>query len=204
MKKLILLILTMPLLALKCKKDEPPKFYIPLDPNFMAYCAFKQGSWWTYKDLNNGQKDSVYVSYYKTENVDSRNYDYDYERLTLHTISLEDTFYYNGSPFPKGEGSQWLLQENYNVSNGTYSEWRFYYVNILPANTPDYATVDKLDSLTLSSSGAVYYDIYKIENSDSYYYNWIKTEYYARNVGVIRRELFNGAVWELTNYYIQN
>jgi hypothetical protein len=65
-----------------------------------------------------------------------------------------------------------------------------------------YLYVEHLDTITIQ--GKLYKDIYFTDNPFQADHNPIKSEYYCRNIGVIKREYFDGTVWELTNYHHNN
>ncbi|MEO5643665.1 MAG: hypothetical protein ABIQ40_06495 [Bacteroidia bacterium] len=189
-----------------CHRDQPTEpIYTPLNAEFKAWCAYKPGSWWTYKEISSANRDSMWVSYYSEDKKHLPTENYYYYQLSMHVSSLNDSFethYYNGAPIYPDGNKQWNFGENYNINQGTLSEGRFYFTTTLPLSLQSYTTVIQLDSFDLSGSGDRYYTINKINNSVSAYSNWIKTEYYARNIGVIRREMFNGEIWEVENYNI--
>ncbi|CAN5877647.1 hypothetical protein BH11BAC7_BH11BAC7_15250 [soil metagenome] len=184
-----------------CHRDQPVEpVYTPLNAEFKAWCAYKPGSWWTYKELSSANRDSMWVNSYVEEAVDPP-HEEAYYRFWMRINSVNDSFgihYFMGAP--NNTRTQWALGENYSVAQGSSSESRFYYTISPPLSLQTYTTVTHLDSLSLTGSGDIYYTVVKISNSISAYGNWIKTEYYARNVGVIRREMFNGEIWEVENF----
>ncbi|CAN5877548.1 hypothetical protein BH11BAC7_BH11BAC7_15220 [soil metagenome] len=186
-----------------CRRPRPEPIYTPLNPEFKAWCSYKPGSWWTYKELASTNRDSMWVSYYSEEKDDGPDGFY-YYKLVIHISSANDSFgthWYYGEP-SHTDHSQLALVENYSFGQGTMSEGRFYFSINSPLVLPPGFTFTQLDSFVLSSSFDTYYNVTKITRQLPEYGNWIKTEYYARNIGVIRREMFNGEIWEVENFNI--
>src|SRR3989442_701901 len=66
--------------------------YDPLDPDFLSYFAFKEGSWWTYKEVGGTRTDSVYVSWYGIKNLKpDKWYGFYHQELGYELISRYDT-----------------------------------------------------------------------------------------------------------------
>jgi hypothetical protein len=207
-KQSTFLIVALPLLVLffsACRKPEPEPVYTPLDPEFKAWAAYKLGSWWMYKETNSGVQDSIWVTEYTEQKFDG-DYENNYWEFWMRIQSSIDSFglhHYNGKPSIFNDNFS-TLGEVYNYFNSGYQGiGRLYFPYTFPNELlPAGITITLLDSIVLSGSGDIYYNIYKITNAASEYGNWIKTEYWARNIGVVRREMFNGEIWELENYFI--
>jgi hypothetical protein len=186
-----------------CNKDEAPIVYIPLDTTFLSYCAFPVGSWWVYEEQNTGQRDSFYVAYYYTETMKNSDENLNYYELGYRITTLIDTFNFGARPWGDESGYRHKFTEYYNVNNGTLSADRFFYpISITDTVNYNLFLKNVLDTITINS--ILYTNIYVMANKSSVYNNKIKTEYYCKNVGVIKRELFNGEIWEIENYYIKN
>ncbi|CAN5877628.1 hypothetical protein BH11BAC7_BH11BAC7_15240 [soil metagenome] len=190
-----------------CHRDQPGEpIYTPLNPEFKEWCAYKQGSWWAYKELASSNKDSIWVNYYSEDKVHGPD-DFYFYRLVEHITSANDSFgthYYYADPGDPlyANPNEWALVENYNINQITLSQGRLYFATSGTLTIPPNMISTILDSFVLVSSGDIYYHVIQVTNSVSEYGNWIKTEYYARNVGVIRREMFNGEIWEVENFNI--
>jgi hypothetical protein len=193
-----------------CKKDNPEPAtieYVKLDTVFLSYFAFPNGSWWTYKEINTNKTDSIYISNYSIEKIHNTKDDKYYEMLYLTLNSKSETIHGSANPFyftsePK-DSMKYLYRELYYYGIN-YSAERFFYPTnprqkLRGSNTKLYT---KILYDTISIQGKLYRDVYQTYNDTSEYYNKIKSEYYCRNVGVIKREHFDGTTWELTNYHI--
>src|SRR5690606_21068852 len=59
------------------------------------------------------------------------------------------------------------------------------------------------DSLRIN--GSLYTDIYRMYNKSTHAQNDpVPVEYYARNIGVVKRVYASGRVWELKKYHLAN
>ena len=61
---------------------------------------------------------------------------------------------------------------------------------------------DRIDSLTIGNE--VFTKVKKFSKTRHTYNLIPEVTYYAPNVGLIRKELFNGDVWNLKEYFINN
>lgn len=191
--------------GISCNK-EPSKSLVKFDPVFLSYFAFPKGSWWTYKEINTGKTDSFYVDGFKIENFTNSDEDnYYYERLRYHLTGEKYVASGDARPNPNIKLNTLLYQyiERYHAAQFglDYDADRFIY----PSNENEtfnnsFYMLKNLDTITINST--LYKDVYVTNNSTQEYYNPIKSEYYCKNVGVIRRDFFDSTVWELTNYHI--
>ncbi|MEO5643666.1 MAG: hypothetical protein ABIQ40_06500 [Bacteroidia bacterium] len=190
-----------------CRRPRPEPIYKALSPELKAWCAYNQGTWWTYKELASNNRDSSWVNYY-SEDKSHGSDDFYFYLLVIYIASSNDSFgihHFYAEPFNPAyqNPDEWALVETYSLGQGNgYAAGRLYYTGAGALTLPPNMAVTKLDSFALVTSGDIYYNVIKTTNSISEYGNWIKTEYYARNIGVIRREMFNGEIWELENFNI--
>lgn len=191
----ILLLLSTPFLFDSCHKD-PNDGFIPLNKDFLSYFAFPQGSWWVYKEINSGETDSFYVNSYDVQNIDSKKENMKYKKLFYHLFSKNKQAY--GMTYHMDYITS-VYEEN-DLQNG--SATRFVYpVEDSKYINPDYqfSIPDHYDSLQIN--GIWYKDVYRTAYGAPYSNNIYKSEFYARNVGVIKRIYFDGTEWELVKYH---
>ncbi|CAN5877597.1 hypothetical protein BH11BAC7_BH11BAC7_15230 [soil metagenome] len=185
-----------------CRRPRPEPIYTPLNPELKAWCAYKQGTWWTYKELASTYRDSMWVNYYSEDKARGSD-DFYFYKMVEHITSSNDSFgthyYYAvpGNPSYQNPDQCALVENRSSIGYG-----RLYFVTAGALTLPPNMVVLNLDSFALSSSGDIYYNVIKTMNSISEYDNWIKSEYYVKNIGVIRREMFNGEIWEAENFNI--
>lgn len=199
-KSILYLGLILGLLSLQaeCGKNQPNKI-VRNDSVFLSYWCFPENSYWIYKDSINGELDTSIIT--ATNQYLNEGY-HDNTEWEFHVIShfnngLSKTQVGRPSEY---DGSQYFYSLDQTWSNG--SAIRFFY-------TKDNSTTDLenhlfqnyLDSIVVN--GRSYKDIYCMINIDNQGNDdTVRIEYYARNVGVIKRVYENGRVWELDKYYI--
>lgn len=122
--------------------------------------------------------------------------------FTMNIASIADSFgTHNYNAIATGDvHNTSLLSETYHWGNGYGNSERFYFPIDTTFQNPG-ISIQHFDSLQFSRTGIIYHDVIMYSNNSSVENNWIKTEYYAKNIGVIRREMFNGETWELQDYY---
>lgn len=189
-----------------CTKDEQP--LVKLDQDFLSYFAFPVGSWWKYKEIKTGERDSFYVNKYQIENFHDKEDSKYYELLSYQINTKTDTAYGWAKPFyttiTPNDSIKYRYIEIYKAGQARYlvDAVRFLYKIAPYQELPGagYLYVKHIDTLTIQ--GNHYKDIYLTDNPFQADHNPIKSEYYCRNIGVIKREYFDGSVWELTNYHL--
>ncbi len=182
------------------KKKNLPDYY--MDENFRSYVDFPKGSYWIYEEtLTGGKSDSIYLFEREYSTDRSGKYvDYNYDRIDLKFFRS----YYKDTMVAAGGGGE-------NTSLG------FHYTEDSPYNVQyfsgaggvksiydftGYKTTYK-DSLASYKVNAVDFKQVKVfEKQVKNYDRQPKIIYYAKNIGVIKKELFNGDVWELKKYFI--
>lgn len=180
------------------------------------FFLFKMGSWWVYEEETSLERDSVYV----TEYSNSSGYDFD-----MRTHSTLEDYNYHYWPFYAG-GNQSCSESNpvqgkclyINRSKGKTGEfvgedkcffvnyrngsWTYAYNNIYYEN-------NKISVSNISST----YSIGSLNFSETVIIHELNTRiegiqptnhYFAKNVGLIRKELLDSnQVWNLVSYHIE-
>lgn len=206
MKKEWLLLLCMVVtLFLSCKKDPPPeKTAYFMDEEFLDCTIFKPGSWWVYQKDTATPKDSVFVLKSELNNVAPDTADYSWQRSTVQYKSS----LYNDTITSFGE-----------LVESTFTYYSKQTRTSLPASEAlEFFSLKPVGYvLDLSPSLKLRYDTVTDALIDSIPYNNIKIFqnlanptnsklpkelWYVKNVGVVRKELFNGEIWFLLRYNI--
>ncbi len=212
--KLHLLLLALPCLSLQCKDDiwSDPKDVTRLSEEFKSYAYFKEGSWWVYKELGSGNLDSAYVTrsdilieHLKEKHGGPK----DYEKISINIVRAfkqdNDTVVIEGSPGlinSNINGILWQTIFKYGISGNTLF-WLPFDSSNRPANNDPYP-VEKRDSIKIQ--GKWYYNAFKAKHpkrQGSETNNLIKSDIYAKDVGLIRREFWDGRVKELIRYDVK-
>jgi hypothetical protein len=209
MKKILLFFLLVPFLfKCSCQKDKVyPTYYI--DQEFKDYCVFPVGSYWVYEDSASKAIDSISVflseiSIMKKNNKQS----YNSENFTLKTART----YTNDTTFAFGyhysfQGDCYVLNEGviFNYTRTDFAKFFSIKDTGYVLNSSECSILkheSNLDSIIINANK--YYNIKVFTNI--FFPNPPYAEenriFHSRKVGVIRRELHNGQVWNLIRYHI--
>ena len=206
MKKNWLCLLCIVLVVLiSCEKDPPPeKTSYFMDEEFLDHTIFKPGSWWVYEKDTMTPTDSVYVIKSEVTNMSHDSVDYNWQRSVMEFKSSLN----NDTITSLGD----LVEESFT-----------YYSKQKRSGNPSSEVLDFFSLkpvgyiLDLSGSLKMKYDTVRDVLVDSLPYTNVKIFqnlvtpsnpklprelWYAKNVGLVRKELFNGEVWNLTKYNV--
>jgi hypothetical protein len=211
MKKYIILISVILLLSANkgctpaCNKDELPTYL--MDENFKSYVDFPVGSYWIYQEISDNKLiDSVRIlkrMYYIDNSGKVAGFKYDlfdlrifssYSNIEMNGVGVAKFYINDGSTYtevPAISGSD--NTQFFSTQKGVGFE----------LSVSDGSKVLYKDSLLTYTVNNVSYPQVKVfENLIESYATQPRVIYYAKNVGVIRKELFNGQIWELQRYFI--
>lgn len=199
-KSILYLVLILGFLSLQaeCGKNEPGK-YIQNDTTFLSYWYFPENSYWIYKDSLSSERDTFTITRsYSREQLQRHSSDkLEFNVIAMLNQGVEKTQI--GSPSDY-DGSQliYILDQRWN--NGTAI--RFFYTKDKSAtNLENHLFQKHIDSIRIN--GELFKDIYCMLNKDNQGNDdTVRIEYYARNIGIIKRVYENGKVWVLDKYYI--
>lgn len=200
-----------------CKSDYGP--YKPMSAEFKSCTVFPKGSYWIYKDSASALLDSIME--YDTHNDrlggNPRSF-YSYDNWIFYYNSSHQSSFNCGSYLRLNLRSQkeyysYLFSED--AKSGSYDFYPVYFDADTLNSTWEYSDnvggvagvtyKELIPSITIGSN--VFTDVRVFEQSKllSDSPNTLTRRIYiAKNVGIIRRELFNGEVWELQKYFINN
>jgi hypothetical protein len=202
MKKALLLALVPLLMATTCNKKEKeyPTYY--MDQEFKDYTLFKVGSYWVYQDSASKQIDSVYL--YKQEitiNDRRKAVNYNYEQFTENLkSSLYDTLVGEGLKLSESGGFVYGILRLNDFTNYASSYFQ----------TPTIGELDPLyriikyqtyrNDTTISNKNYTQVKVFEA-NQQSFSYQSHKI-FYSKHLGLVRKELFNGEVWNLIRHHV--
>ena len=176
------------------------------------FLYFKDGSYWVYEEETTGELDSMYVigsenypnSYYFSTTIHSQLDSYDYEYWSILGTGCPDTgLVQDGLRCThikklKGKPGDFVSETYvffYWAEKGDFmTNWVYQH--------PDNAVLVKEVLSTYDLSGETYQDVYVVEEEYDASENKQHTmHYYARNHGLVRKELLDsGEVWNLVRY----
>lgn len=188
-----------------CKKDPKPTYY--LDQELKDYCYFTKGSYWVYEDTLNNFHDSEIVLESSFEKVEIKNYNLILEVLL---VKYKSDFWNtiitsNGNPSISDLSASECVNywgdpniQSYDCRYVSYSDSN----KILnPIENSKIRFFNKLDSLTLNNK--TYFNVKIFQNKTQTSAQTIKFIWYAKNIGIIKKEMFDGKVWLLKDYNVK-
>lgn len=203
--KFFLVLVLAPFLG--CVKLPDPVPFYPVPEEVEPYFLFRKGSYWIYEEINSSKIDSVYLYQSKIIRQDGESdfgYNFELYLAGFYRSSTGDSIRGYGQP-SFGDENIWMYEEEYFSTASPGSAITFLY----PLNVGqrqrlggDFAVSYEsyLDSILLN--GEKHYEVMQFRHAATMSPNHTERIYYAKNVGVIKRELFNGEVWDLKKYHI--
>jgi hypothetical protein len=192
-------------LTMGCKEREPkPTYYVSKE--MLRYCWFPDGSYWIYEEGDStGDFDSVYSSEAATRITKDPEEAYNWEGYGM-ALTIRGKYRYQSTiAWPSGVDGTHTLSEMFEFYSNSMVEEVDYvlYWDTQGPNTPFvYPTtqiVGRYDSMEIR--GVVYHDVIEVATHPSaaeYTHNVV----WAKDVGVIRRSIVDGTVWNLVRYHI--
>jgi hypothetical protein len=172
-----------------------------MDQDFKDYILFKVGSYWIYNDSASGGIDSVYlysqeIDMYKGNDKVRYNMEEFSERLYS---TINDTLM-GGA----GNGDQNFPYVYRQVPSKNFINFIPYYfstgTDTINTEFDNLTYVNYYDSIKISSS---WFKAAKcFSNMDSSFPYNPKKIYLSQHIGIIRKELFNGQIWDLIRYHV--
>lgn len=187
-----------------CRENAPT--YL-MDQDFKDYTLFPVGSYWIYsEDILNGY-DSVYLFRQDISMTDSyriHSYRYDYFRQSSGTTFFNDTLF-GGSGTERYDDSIYYQYAERYVSNFLVTNIQFF--NRIPAGTILDLTDDSQvkyigEFVSFTAGGIEWKSVRGFENLVQTDDRLPRKIYFAKGIGVVRKELFNGQTWNLERYNI--
>ena len=186
-----------------CTKD-PHKEEFRMSQDFKDYTLFKNGSWWIYSRENSSDRDTVTVIKSDVKIVDARNIDYKWEQYLLH---FKSTYYSNDTIISFGDASP-PLEFNADYARYHYSTSFTSFLLTFFSNKPlkyrlavhsnmetEYREFH--DAILLNGITYNNVKVFEIVSGQPMDQRLPKVVYYAKNIGIVRKELWNGQVWNL-------
>ncbi len=185
-------------LQAECGKNEPNKI-VRNDSVFLSYWYFPENSYWIYKDSLNGEFDTSIITA-TTQYLNEGNHDnteWEFHSILHFNKGINKT---NVGRPREYDGIQFIYLIDQRWNNGTAIRF-FYTKDNSVTNLENHLFQKRIDSISIN--GRLFKDIYCMINKDNQGNDdTVRIEYYARNIGIIKRVYENGRVWELDKYYI--
>jgi hypothetical protein len=195
------------LLCCTCdNKPEAVPFY-PIPDDSKPYIVFPKGSYWIYEEINSLTIDTVFLYRSETDRVNAATkLGYDYERYTAgYESSLTgDSTRGFGDPFHNDQ-KIWAYRES--NMNSALASLTLIFLNPLPVGesrryAEDWTLKFESEAESLKVDGVTYSSVKVFKHNVMVFSNQSERAYFSKDVGMIRREQFNGDVWLLKKYFI--
>lgn len=202
MKNIILLFLLINSifsLQASCDRAEPGRL-IENDSTFLSYWYFPKESYWIYKDSVTNQLDTFLV---ESTDIQERNDRYSANKFQFHVFRVINhgvvktqvgrPKYYDESTYYYDVNQSWGMAS---------SAIRLFYDKYNRINDLENILVYKRHYDSILIRNIIYYDVMHFTNKGQSLGDSIRQEYYARNIGVIKRVYQSNHVWELAEFQI--
>lgn len=198
---LIFLLIAVVLLTGACikKEKEYPTYYFGQE--YRDYVIYKPGSYWIYEEAATEKIDSIYL-YEQSTNIDYATSKINYNSESISekkTSSLYGTLSFGGRVVSENGMGEYT---NFPVSDYVHRNVDYFDGKIdqtaLEASYTLY--VEKRDSIEFNK--LKFYEVKIFENKMQIYSDQPFKTYYAKHVGLVRTELFDGQVWNLVRYKV--
>lgn len=203
----VIILLTSALSCSNCERNENVPIYYMSD-EFKSYVVFPKGSYWVYEEVSSQALDSVYL-YRSTIEIknesDKLGYNYQ-EFLGIYKSSyLSDSI--SGFAYPEFDD-----QKFYEYTEGSLSDFLNRPIIFFGDNsvgykhkyTDDFTVEYEAFLESMEIQGEVYGNVKVFKHNIQYFSYQSERIYFAKDIGIIKRELFNGQVWELKRHFINN
>lgn len=182
-----------------CQKDEPSKL-IENDTTFLSYWFFPKDSYWIYRDSVTNELDTFLV---ESTDIQERNDRYSPNKFQFHVFRNLNKGVIKtqvGRPTYYDESSYYyVLDQSWGVGSAVRLFYDKYNRISNLGNTLFY--VNHFDSILIGSQQ--YYDVIHIYNVGQSNGDSVRHEYYAKNIGIIKRIYESNHVWVLKEYFIK-
>jgi hypothetical protein len=176
--------------------DNCPSYH--MDQEFKDYLVFSQGSYWVYQDSATLNIDSINLY---SQNLEMADYRRHYGYYAEHLEQKFSSSFNNNTIIKSGGADEYslyhscLLFEEEGISFFTNKDIGD---SIGRNNTLKYVSFD----VTKNIEGVDYSSVKAFENLLQKNISQPRKIYYAKQKGIVRKELFNGEVWNLIRYHI--
>ena len=194
----LFILLSITVLFTACpSSDESGKITHYFNEEIKTYVFMPVGSWWVYEDSTTNELDTVTIIFSEIKISDDEIDDYEYIDITYRSS------YYNGDIWGGGNAIENSYMDTYLYHGYLYATNCFFSDSIDSILLLKGELVARhLDSLKIGDK--IFTNVKKFTKTKHTYNLIPKVTYYAPHVGLIRKELFNGDVWNLKTYNINN
>ena len=184
----------------------PPKPRYYLDQEFKDYTSFAQGTYRVYTEASSGEEDSVYMysqrTYFEDGSYHKDPFKEAFQNFYTSSYYKQDTEERGDIMIVQGK-SFGLLQHRRGIVESV-----LYFSRSVPGDTlgQGYLITHSEDVAQVTlSNGMTFNDVkvYTTYDTGGPYSYEVKKVYFAKGIGIIRREMYDGKVWNLSRYFIK-
>ncbi len=179
------------------KKDKAKMYY--MEQEFKDYCLFPVYSYWVYEDSASGALDSVSIYY---QNIFINDYlkihSWKYEMFQQHLFSS----YYAPFIFEGGGAELMGTNEAYCSYSDGIAEQYFGVANIGDTLFLNQNLYYQAYYSTMMLNSKEYEKVKVFQNKGQIHDRQVRKVYFSRWVGIIRKEMFDGKVWNLKRHHV--
>jgi hypothetical protein len=197
-------LLTIVLFLFGCKEPEPETYYV--NEEMLQYCWFPVGSYWIYEEANTvGLFDSVYVLDATNAVLENDGDDFKSESYSLTLKILGKSRKQTTAAHPVGPNYEHVRSrtlESYSDSTGEYYDYILFWDTRGNDTLAIYPSpyIQRHDTIVIN--GTTYYDAIEVITDPPQAADWTYNTVWVRHVGLVRRSLVDGTVWNLARYNI--
>lgn len=182
-----------------CQKEEPHRL-IENDTAFLSYWYFPKDSYWIYRDSVTSALDTFLV---ESTDIQEQNDHNSTNKFQFHVFRILNKGVVKtqvGRPTYYDESSYYyVLDQRWGMGSAV----RLFYdkYNRISNLGNTLFNVNHFDSVLIGSQQ--YYDVIHIYNVGQSNGDSVRHEYYAKNIGIVKRIYESNHVWELEHYNIE-
>ncbi|WP_157446821.1 hypothetical protein [Cytophaga aurantiaca] len=184
--------------CISCDRSRPVTTY-GFSQDFKNYTVFNTGSYWVYEDSASKTIDSIYLVRHQfsfIEEIDGT-MKYQYLEEWKHSSLNQSTLFFKGY-IPSGETKAMYAETVPPILNPgiTYFDGE---IGTAPDYTYNIYYEEKRNSISFQET---FHHVKVFLSFYQQYPNHAKRWYYANHIGLVRKELYNGQVWNLIRYHV--
>ena len=185
-----------------------PRPYVPVPQIFKDYTVFQEGTYWIFQnDSFPAELDSSYVAYAQcADEKEEELFSFDREFCHSKWVYLNEDWLQWAEAIHyrlEGDGYIYVNSERRKSDPSEFSNHLFLdsaSMDTLRASFDFTRIAGRYDTLELN--GKTYHDVIRVVREGSISYKPNRELYYARNVGIIKRILWDGNSWSLVRSHV--
>jgi hypothetical protein len=193
------------LLFNSCKDKEQYVYYISQETK--DYCVFQTGTWWEYENINTHEIDTYFITQATNNIKPTRENNISQQEISMRykrTLTYNNEFLINIDVGPWNKDDLLILVgETYLYQPQLIAMQYFEMRDSLFIDSDDSVKYLKyFTSFQSNLTNISYHNVKVFDRTTNINSLFAQKTYWSKNIGVIRREMFDGSIWELKSYNI--